>query len=430
MHVPDPVKPFVEPPVRPEGAEWAAPPKVVTRLVYRADGEGYLRDGHTHLFVLSADGGAPRPAHRRPVRPRGPGRLDAGRRLHPPLREPARGRRVRPGEHRGLRGRRRRREGPRPDEPKRARRLSRRLARRPARGLPRLRRRVPVLPGDPALRDEPRRQPAAVSHRRGWTATSSRRSGPATGRGSTSSTTTRARPGSPSCRSRGASRRLADGVGGTSLDRPYSGGSFSVSSNGRIAFTLASPDRPAEVALLRKDAPGTKRLVRLNEELLGHRTLGRLEELRWKSSKDGRAIQGWVMTPPGFDPSRKYPLILEIHGGPVANYGPRFAAELQLFAAAGYVVALREPARQRQLRRRVRQPDPPRLPGRRLLRPDVGRRRRDRQGLRGRAEPLRDRRERRVASSRRGSWGGRTGSGRRWRPSPSSTGTASSSPPT
>jgi len=65
--------------------------------------------------------------------------------------------------------------------------------------------------------------------------------------------------------------------------------------------------------------------------------------MRWKSSKDGRAIEGWVITPPGFDPSRKYPLILEIHGGPVANYGPRFAFELQLFAAAGYVVLYANP---------------------------------------------------------------------------------------
>jgi acylaminoacyl-peptidase len=49
------------------------------------------------------------------------------------------------------------------------------------------------------------------------------------------------------------------------------------------------------------------------------------------------------VTPPGFDPSKKYPLLLEIHGGPVANYGPRFAAEIQLYAAAGYVVLYANP---------------------------------------------------------------------------------------
>ncbi|HBM83389.1 MAG TPA: peptidase S9 family protein, partial [Halieaceae bacterium] len=61
-------------------------------------------------------------------------------------------------------------------------------------------------------------------------------------------------------------------------------------------------------------------------------------ELTYPSSFDGREIQAWVVTPPDFDPQKRYPLLLEIHGGPFANYGPRFAAELQLFAAAGYVV--------------------------------------------------------------------------------------------
>ncbi len=49
------------------------------------------------------------------------------------------------------------------------------------------------------------------------------------------------------------------------------------------------------------------------------------------------------MTPPGFDASRQYPLILEIHGGPFANYGPRFSLEVQLMAAAGYVVLYTNP---------------------------------------------------------------------------------------
>ena len=54
-------------------------------------------------------------------------------------------------------------------------------------------------------------------------------------------------------------------------------------------------------------------------------------------------MQGWLVTPPGFDPEKKYPLILEIHGGPAAAYGPHFAAEIQLYAAAGYVVLYTNP---------------------------------------------------------------------------------------
>jgi dipeptidyl aminopeptidase/acylaminoacyl peptidase len=86
----------------------------------------------------------------------------------------------------------------------------------------------------------------------------------------------------------------------------------------------------------RGDLP--RRLTRLNDDLLGHKELAAIEEIRFDSSFDGREIQGWVATPPGFDPARRYPLILEIHGGPFANYGDRFAAEIQLYAAAGYVV--------------------------------------------------------------------------------------------
>ena len=74
-----------------------------------------------------------------------------------------------------------------------------------------------------------------------------------------------------------------------------------------------------------------------------HKTLGAVEEITWKSSHDGREIQGWIVKPPDFDPAKKYPLILEIHGGPFANYGPRFATEMQLYAAAGYVVLYANP---------------------------------------------------------------------------------------
>ncbi|UCG33695.1 MAG: S9 family peptidase, partial [Phycisphaerales bacterium] len=71
--------------------------------------------------------------------------------------------------------------------------------------------------------------------------------------------------------------------------------------------------------------------------------LGAVEEVRYPSAIDGREIQGWIIKPPHFDPSRKYPLILEIHGGPFANYGPRFDLEMQLYAAADYVVLYTNP---------------------------------------------------------------------------------------
>ena len=67
-----------------------------------------------------------------------------------------------------------------------------------------------------------------------------------------------------------------------------------------------------------------------------------MRNLRWTSA-GGLEIEGWIVTPPDFDASKKYPLILEIHGGPFTAYGPHFSAEIQLMAAAGYVVLYTNP---------------------------------------------------------------------------------------
>ncbi|WP_420456431.1 prolyl oligopeptidase family serine peptidase [Rubrivirga sp.] len=141
---------------------------------------------------------------------------------------------------------------------------------------------------------------------------------------------------------RGRLRALAENVGGTSIGRPYGGGSFSVG-GGRVAFTLTAPDHPADVAVVDLDGGDVRRLTHLNDDLFSQRTLGAVEEIWAESSADGRRVHGWVMTPPGFDASRRYPLVLEIHGGPFANYGPRFSLEAQLYAAAGYVVLYTNP---------------------------------------------------------------------------------------
>lgn len=130
---------------------------------------------------------------------------------------------------------------------------------------------------------------------------------------------------------------VAQNIGGTTIGRPYGGGSFSVSSAGRLAFNLADPSHPAELATAEREQ-NTRQLTELNGDLLDHRTLGEVNEIRYTSSKDGREIHGWVVTPPNFDPNRTYPLLVEIHGGPITNYGPNFSAELQLYATEGYVV--------------------------------------------------------------------------------------------
>jgi acylaminoacyl-peptidase len=82
----------------------------------------------------------------------------------------------------------------------------------------------------------------------------------------------------------------------------------------------------------------TRVITSLNEDVLPFRQLGKVQELVYTSSHDAQEIQAWYITPPNFDPNKKYPLILEIHGGPHLAYGPNFSAELQMMAAQGYVV--------------------------------------------------------------------------------------------
>ena len=129
---------------------------------------------------------------------------------------------------------------------------------------------------------------------------------------------------------------LAENLGGTSLGRPYGSGMFSVSNNGTLAFTHSTPDHPAELAIVSKGK--TRRLTNLNKALFEQKTLGKVEEVWYHSSIDGRNIQGWVVYPPNYDATKKYPVMVENHGGPILNYGDRFSIEMQLFASAGYIV--------------------------------------------------------------------------------------------
>ncbi len=101
---------------------------------------------------------------------------------------------------------------------------------------------------------------------------------------------------------------IAENLGGTTLGRPYSSGSYDVGA-GTVAFTSASATRPADVSVV----TGTgeyRQLTFLNEDLFGQITLGQVHEIIYESALDGQEIQGWYITPPDFDPAKKYPLIL------------------------------------------------------------------------------------------------------------------------
>ena len=134
---------------------------------------------------------------------------------------------------------------------------------------------------------------------------------------------------------------VAEGLAGGELDRPYSGGSYSVAADGAVAFAAGDPLSPPEVAIAR--GGGARRLTQLNADLFAGKTLGEVKPLPVTSSAGGLPIDAWMVTPPGYDPARKYPLILEIHGGPFASYAPLWSTDDQLYAAAGYVVVYANP---------------------------------------------------------------------------------------
>ncbi|MES3023760.1 MAG: S9 family peptidase [Pseudomonadota bacterium] len=115
------------------------------------------------------------------------------------------------------------------------------------------------------------------------------------------------------------------------------------SSNGRQTVALvSSPTELNELYLLGADAAAPRRLTGVNQKLFAELNISKPRDL-WYRSFDGRKIHALVQTPPGFDPKKRYPLILNIHGGPHAAYGHSFFHEMQWMAAKGYVVLYPNP---------------------------------------------------------------------------------------
>ncbi len=328
---------FVKLPKKPEGAEWADEAVAIDKLIYRQDGAGYVRDGFRHIFVLSADGGTPRQVTSDDFHHGGaPSWTPDSKALvfsanrHPSWEYDPRNSEVyeltlADGKIRALTDR----QGPdtAPDVSPDGRHVA-------YLGLDDRYQGYQILDlyvlerdgGKPKLLtgdlDRSLQSPRWAADGKGIYFSYSDRGNSKIGYVSLS----------------GKVEELAGDLGGTSLGRPYSSGSYSVAPGGRFAYTHTRPDYPADVAVGKRGEDGVRRLTRLNEDLFAHKELGAVEEIWYPSSHDERKIQAWIVKPPGFDPKVKYPLILEIHGGPFANYGDRFASEVQLYAAAGYVV--------------------------------------------------------------------------------------------
>ncbi|MEL6183740.1 MAG: S9 family peptidase, partial [Myxococcota bacterium] len=338
MKVPAETKPMVKMPAKPEGAEWAPPAKVVDRVYYRFDGQGFVDPGFSHVFVVPSDGGTPRQLttgdfnHSHPRwTPDGKALLIDGDRSDDWEMDPVEAEIYRIEVADGKITQLTDRDGP--DASPEVSPDGRRVAyvgftdRRQGYQVAALH--VMDIDGKNArvLTGSLDRTVEGVR----WNAKGDRLTFLYDDRGNT-------KLGQVDLK--GKVTVLAGDVGGTSLGRPYASGSYSAARDGSFVFTRSRPEHPGDLALVKGKKLRT--LVRLNEDLLGPRALAPVEELIAKAP-DGKEIQAWMAKPPGFDPNKKYPMILEIHGGPFANYGDRFSAEVQLYASAGFVVVYANP---------------------------------------------------------------------------------------
>ena len=118
---------------------------------------------------------------------------------------------------------------------------------------------------------------------------------------------------------------------------------YSASADGtKLVYLASTPTRINDLFFIDRPGAEARQLTHSNDTLFGQLNLTEPEEI-WYESFDGKRIQAWVQKPPGFDPTKKYPLILDIHGGPHAAYGYIFEHEFQWMAAKGYVVLYPNP---------------------------------------------------------------------------------------
>jgi dipeptidyl aminopeptidase/acylaminoacyl peptidase len=337
MNVPDKAPVIANLPPKPKNAEWAGAPRITDRLYHEADGRGYIPPGFTHLFVIPSEGGAARQVssgkynHRGPISwaPDGQSLYFSGNRSEDweyDFRNSEIYRLdLKTGTINALT------DSPGPD-------------RGPA-----------VSPDGKYIAytgytdrvqahqtSELRVMNADGSGKRTLTASLDRSVGDlawdARSRGIYFSYDDKGNSKIGYIPLSGDVQKRADNLGGTSIGRPYGGGSFSVSDEGTLAYTFTRPEFPADIAVAGPKDKSGRRITQLNRGLLDQRDLGAVEELWYTSTVDGRPIQGWIVYPPGYNPNKKYPFLVENHGGPISNYGDRFTAEIQLYAAAGYIV--------------------------------------------------------------------------------------------
>jgi len=327
-------------PARPEGAKWTEDPKVVTRVSYRRDRRGYIDDGYSHIFVVPSEGGTPRQLTDGEWNHSGPQWTPDGREIlfssnraedadYQYRESEVYAIEVGSGDIRQLTHRR----GP------------------DGNPLPSPDGRLIAYTGVDWNEDSYRNNHVYVMGRDGsgarmisgdadesfslaeWAADGSgvylnvRREGagnvyfvPASG-------------GEPRPVTQGnhvfSLSSMAQGVGVGQRSAPHETGDVVRIDLRRSASAAVGPD-------------GLTELTHVNDDVLAGVTLGEVEEI-WYESVGGLRVQGWIVKPPDFDPSRRYPLILSIHGGPHSMYDVGFNFGWQDHAANDYVVLYTNP---------------------------------------------------------------------------------------
>ena len=149
---------------------------------------------------------------------------------------------------------------------------------------------------------------------------------------------------------RGATRLFAISINGAGTEPPtLTPGEVHVrdfsadTSADKLAMLIGSPTEAPEIYVRSTAANGElRRLTGFNDDLLHTLALATPEHMPY-TGVDDWPMDGWILKPRDFDPSKKYPLIVEIHGGPATQYGYGFFHEMQLLVAAGYVVLYTNP---------------------------------------------------------------------------------------
>ena len=321
-------------PTPPKGAKWVEPPRIVQKLNYRRDRQGYVEDGSTHIFVVSADGGGtPRPVTT--------GNFNDG------------------AFHWMPDGKRIVFTGLRTSDAEYAWRETEIYS-------------VDVATGDASQlthRKGPDNQPTPSPDGKliaytGFDSTSDTwvdsklyiMNADGSNPHVISGTLDRSPSGLIWAKDGSAVYFNAENEGARNLYvatlkgdvRPVTKGAqvltvSDIDTRGLAVGVSSTASKPNDVIVFDLKQPASfRQLTDVNDDVLFGKKIGAQDEI-WVSTKDGLKVQGWVVKPPDFDPSKKYPLILEIHGGPHSMYNVAFNFARQQQAADGYVVLYTNP---------------------------------------------------------------------------------------